>query len=138
MSLSVFIVGLVVVGLLIFSSISLSELFNNNKIIDTVSIAVIVVAGIWFICGTFYYESFSHMFYSLKHPFSTVLSVEHLPNKEPYELLWQKQHVSFSCKGEYTEYIIRMVDRQRDDKYVLISDIEKMEAELNKLKKLNK
>ena len=42
MSLSVFLVGLVVVGLLIFSSISLSELFNNNKIIDTVSIAVIV------------------------------------------------------------------------------------------------
>ena len=138
MSLSVFLVGLVVVGLLIFSSISLSELFNNNKIIDTVSIAVIVVAGIWFICGTFYYESFSHMFNSLKHPFSTVLSVEHLPNKEPYELLWQKQHVSLPCKGEYTEYIIRMVDRQRDYKYVLISDIEKMEAEINRLKKLNK
>ena len=114
MSLSVFLVGLAVVGLLIAVGSSLSELFNN-KIIDTVSIAVIAVAGIWFICGTFYYESFSHMFYSLKQPFSTVLSVEHLPNKEPYELLWQKQHVSFSCKGEYTEYIIRMVDRQRDD-----------------------
>lgn len=138
MSLSVFLVGLVVVGLLIAAGISLSELFNNSKIIDTVSIAVIVVVGIWFICGTFYYESFSHMLYSLKHPFSMVLSVEHLPNKEPYELLWQKQHVSFSCNGEYTEYIIRMVDRQRDDKYVLISDIEKMEAEINRLKKLNK
>lgn len=138
MSLSVFLVGLVVVGLLIAAGISLNEVFHKNKIIDTVSTAVIVVAGIWFICGTFYYESFSHMLYSLKHPFSKVLSVEHLPSKEPYELLWQKQHVSFSCNGDYTEYIIRMVDKQRDDKYVLISDIEKMEAEINRLKTLNK
>lgn len=136
MSLSVFLVGLVVVGLLIAAGSSLNEVFDKNKIVNIVSTAMIVVAGIWFICGTFYYESFSHMLYSLKYPFSKVLSVEQLPH-EPYELLWQKQHASFSCNGDYTEYIIRMVDKQRDDKYVLISDIEKMEAEINRLKKQN-
>lgn len=137
MSLSVFLVGLVVVGLLIAAAVSLYEMYNENKIIGTVSAAILAVVGIWFICGTFYYESFSHMLYSLKHPFSKVLSVEQLPN-EPYELLWQKQHASFSHSGDYTEYIIRMVDKQHDDKYVLISDIEKMEDEINRLKKLNK
>ena len=65
MSLSVFLVGLVVIGLLIAAGILLSGLFNNNNIIDIVSIAAIVVVGIWFICGTFYYESCSHMLYSL-------------------------------------------------------------------------